>query len=75
MTDESSHEPALPKDKGGRPKAETIALVLVPHQFDAAGRRGHLFQLCEIALRKDHEGDAPLVARSYFIRVSKSVPT
>ena len=29
----------------------------------------------EIALRKDHEGDAPLVARSYFIRVSKSVPT
>ena len=52
MTDESSHEPALPKDKGGRPKAETIALVLVPHQFDAAGRRGHLFQLCEIALRR-----------------------
>jgi hypothetical protein len=27
MTDEISHEPALPKDKGGRPKAETIALT------------------------------------------------
>jgi hypothetical protein len=31
--------------------------------------------ICEIALRKDHEGGTPLVARSYFIRVSKSVPT
>jgi hypothetical protein len=29
----------------------------------------------EIALRKDHEGDAPVVVRSYFIRVSKSVRT
>ena len=29
----------------------------------------------EMALRKDHEGDAPVVARSYFIRVSKSVRT
>src|SRR3954470_18712421 len=27
MTDEISHEPALPKDKGGRPRAETVALT------------------------------------------------
>ena len=27
MTDETSHDPALPKNKGGRPKVDSITLT------------------------------------------------
>ena len=58
MTDETSHEPALPKDKGGRPKAETIALTKAARaRFDtlAAENIERVFEAVMAAIVEDRD--------------------